>query len=331
MSRSSELVPEEASWEAPEAADGERIDRHVADHLGVARNQVQKWIGAGRVLVDGEPVKPATSVRTGDRIEAEPPPKRDETMQPEEGPVTMLHTDSDVIVVDKEPGVVVHPGAGHRTGTLAHRLLYLFPEIAGVGGPGRPGIVHRLDKGTSGVMVVARSERAYRHLSAAFAERRVDKTYLAVVYGAPASEGTIDEPIGRHRHKRQEMTVRPGGRPAVTHYETVAAHGGIALVEVELGTGRTHQIRVHLKDAGHPLVGDPTYGEARWKALPKKVQPVLSGFDRPALHAWKLAFDHPAGTGRVAFTAPVPGDLVDLWQKATGTGWPPRLGPTRCS
>lgn len=315
-------MPEEASWDVPESADGERIDRHVADHLDVARNQVRRWIDAGRVWLDGETVKPSTTVHSGDHVEAEPPPPREETLQPEDGPLSVLHEDADLILVDKAPGLVVHPGAGHPTGTLAHRLLGRYPEIEGVGGPGRPGIVHRLDKGTSGVMVVARSDRAYRHLSSAFAERRVDKTYLAVVYGTPAAEGTFDEPIGRHRQRRKEMTVRPGGKPALTHYRTLAAHGGLALVEVDLGTGRTHQIRVHFKNAGHPLVGDPTYGEARWRGLPKKVRPVLSEFERPALHAWKLAFDHPAGTSRVAFTAPVPDDLEKLWQEATGTEWP---------
>lgn len=317
----SDASPEEVSWEAPEDADGERLDRYVARHLDVSRNQIQKWIETGRVLVDGDPAKSSTTVRAGDLIEVEPPPRRDDTIQPEDGPVSILHDDEDLIVVDKEPGMVVHPGAGNRTGTLAHRLLARYPEIEGLGGPGRPGIVHRLDKGTSGVMAVARTERAYRHLTSAFADRNVDKTYLALVYGTPPDEGTIDRPIGRHRQRRKTMTVQPGGRPAVTHFSTVAAHGGIALVEIDLGTGRTHQIRVHFKNLGHPLVGDPTYGEARWKGLPKRVRPILSKFDRPALHAWKLAFDHPSGTGRVVFTAPVPDDLVELWQDATGTPW----------
>jgi 23S rRNA pseudouridine1911/1915/1917 synthase len=195
--------------------------------------------------------------------------------------------------------------------------------MAGVGGAGRPGIVHRLDQGTSGVMVVARTAPAYLRLSRAFAQREVEKRYLAIAYGAPApAAGTIEAPIGRHPLRRKEMAVIPGGRPARTGYRTLVARAGISLVELDLGTGRTHQIRVHLKHLGHPLVGDPVYGEARWRGLPRPVQAPLRDFPRPALHAWRLRFPHPVTARPVEAEAPVPEDLRDLWERVTGEAFP---------
>jgi len=316
------------SWKVDAQASGERLDRHVAEHLDVPRNRIQRWIREDRVRVNGASAKPATVVAAGDVLEVEPPAPRDDRLEPEPGELALLHLDADLIVIDKPPELTVHPGAGRPTGTLAHRLVARFPEIRGLGGPGRPGIVHRLDKDTSGVMVVARTERAYRRLSRAFASREVDKRYLAVCYGTPEPlRGRIDAPIGRHSERRKEMTVRPGARRAVTGYRVLASApelggGGLSVLELELETGRTHQIRVHLKHVRHPLVGDPVYGEARWKGLPKRVRRPLASFPRPALHAWRLAFAHPADGRRVAFEAPVPEDLVELWQGVTGTGWP---------
>jgi 23S rRNA pseudouridine1911/1915/1917 synthase len=307
------------------AADaGERLDRHVAARLDAPRNQVQRWIAAGLVRVDGAPARPSHPLRAGERIDCAPPPPADARLDPEAGELVLLFEDEDLLVVDKPPGIAVHPGAGRRGGTLVHRLLARFPELAGVGGPGRPGIVHRLDKDTSGAIVVARSTRAYRALARDFAARRVDKVYLAVAWGAPPPSGAIEAPIGRHPRRRQEMTVRPGGRSASTAFRTLAAGGGVALLEVRLTTGRTHQIRVHLKSAGHPLVGDPVYGERRWKG--RAAGPgarALRDFPRPALHAWRLALTHPGSGARVAFEAPVPDDLVHLWQEASRTPWPP--------
>jgi 23S rRNA pseudouridine1911/1915/1917 synthase len=197
--------------------------------------------------------------------------------------------------------------------------------MAGVGGPGRPGIVHRLDRDTSGVMAVARTPAAYARLSRAFAAREVRKLYLAVAYGAPVPPaGLIDAPIGRHPTHRKEMTVRPGGRPARTGYRTLAAAAGICLLELDLHTGRTHQIRVHLKSLGHPLVGDPVYGEARYKGLPRPLQAPLRDFPRPALHAWRLTLAHPATGEPMTFEAPVPADLRDLWERVTGRPFPLR-------
>lgn len=314
----------EETWRVPPEADGGRLDRHIAHHLDVPRNQVQRWIREDRVRLEGEPCRPSTAVTEGDRVEcAVPEPQGDPRIEPEPGELAVLHEDPDLVVVNKPPGLTVHPGAGRPTGTLAHRLLARYPEMAGVGGPGRPGIVHRLDRGTSGVLVAARSQRAYRALTAAFAARQVTKSYLAVVYGVPASPtGRIDAPIGRHPRERQKMAVRPGGRPARTAYKLLGTAAGVALLEVDLGTGRTHQIRVHLKSEGHPLVGDPVYGEARWKGCPAPARRALREFPRPALHAWSLSFRHPADGRRVEFEAPVPRDLRELWEGATGTPLP---------
>ena len=310
------------SWRIADLLEGERLDRCVAGHLAKPRNQVRRWIAEGRVTVNGRPAKPATAVRAGDALECWPPERRAAPgLEAEAGELAILHEESDLAVIDKPAGLTVHPGAGRDRGTLVHFLLHRFPEIGGVGGAARPGIVHRLDKDTTGALVVARTDAAYAALSAAFAERRIDKTYLAVVYGAPPACGRIDLPIGRHRHDRKRMQTRPGGRPAATRYRCLETAGGVSRLEIDLETGRTHQIRVHLKAAGHPLVGDPTYGEARWKSLPGPPRRPLRTFPRPALHAWRLGFAHPRTGDRVEVEAPVPDDLRRLWLEVTGRGW----------
>ena len=307
------------SWPVDAEASGERLDRHVAARLDVPRNQVQKWIAEGLVRVNGRAARPSATLAAGDLVECAPPEPREERVLPEPGDLRVLHEDGDLVVLDKPAGLTVHPGAGRSTGTLAHHLLDRYPEMAGVGGPGRPGIVHRLDQGTSGVIVVARTAAAYHRLARAFASREVDKRYLAIAYGAPSPpEGIIDAPVGRHPQRRKEMTVLPNGRPARTRYRTLAAASGISLLALDLETGRTHQIRVHLKHLGHPLVGDPVYGEARWKGLPRPVQAPLRDFPRPALHAWRLAFTHPGTGERLAFEAAVPEDLSSLWERVSG-------------
>ncbi len=311
-------------WTVEAEGAGERLDRHVAERLGAPRNQVQRWIREESVLVNGAPARPSVPIAAGDAIACRPPAPRDERIAPEAEPLAVLYEDADLAVLDKPAGLAVHPGAGRATGTLAHRLLARYPEMAGVGGPGRPGIVHRLDRDTSGAMVVARTAAAYAALSRAFAEREVEKRYLAIVYGEPRpAAGRIEAPIGRHPARRQEMAVRAGGRPARTLYRTAAAAAGIALLALDLETGRTHQIRVHLKSIGHPLVGDPVYGEARFRGLPKQVQGPLAAFPRPALHAWRLAFHHPRTAEPMAFEALVPADLQSLWNEVAGTPFPP--------
>jgi len=305
---------------------GERLDRLAARRLDLPRNQIQRLIRDGRITVNGQPAKPSQLLTAGDALACRPEAPREDRVTPEEGDLDLLHEDAEIVVLAKPAGLTVHPGAGRPHGTLAHRLLARYPEMAGVGGPGRPGIVHRLDRDTSGVMVLARSAAAYARLSRDFAERQVGKRYLALTYGLPQpAAGTITAPIGRHPTRRQEMTVRAGGRPAVTGYETLASGagaGGIALLRLDLKTGRTHQIRVHLKSLGHPLVGDPVYGEARWKALPRPLQPILRDFPRPALHARRLTLRHPGSGEVMTFEAPIPDDFRQLWETVTGKPLP---------
>ncbi|HEV8628951.1 MAG TPA: RluA family pseudouridine synthase [Thermoanaerobaculia bacterium] len=300
----------------PEQAAGERLDRYLADHLGLPRSQLQRWIDEGRVRVGGRPAKAAARLAAGETVEWEAPPPvaTDERLVPEAGELVVLYADGALLAIDKPAGLTVHPGAGRRTGTLVHRLLAHYPEVAGVGGPGRPGIVHRLDQGTSGVMVIARTAAAYQRLSRAFAARQVSKRYLAICHGIVRSPRKVDAPIGRHPSRRQEMAVRAGGRPAVSRLRPLATTAGASLVEVELLTGRTHQVRVHLKSLGHPLVGDPLYGEARWKGAKGAARAALRDFPRPALHAWRLGFEHPLEQRRIELEAPPPADLQELWR-----------------
>jgi 23S rRNA pseudouridine1911/1915/1917 synthase len=304
-------------WRVEEADEGERLDRHASGRLEVARNRVQRWIREGWVLVDGAPAKSSHPVAAGEQIECRPQPVADEAdLRPEPGELRLLHEDPDLVAIDKPAGLAVHRGAGRPDGTLANRLLDRYPEIAAVGGPGRPGIVHRLDLDTTGVMVVARTALAYRRLSEAFAERRVDKRYLAIVYGAPRpAAGRIDRPLARHSRDRKRIVVRPDGRPAVTDYRTLDTDRGLAVVELTLITGRTHQIRAPLKALRHPLVGDPVYGEARWRDQPVARQKALKRFPRPALHAWRLALEHPTSGERLRITAPPAEDLEELWRR----------------
>lgn len=318
------MIPEKIQVEISAAEAGQRLDRVLSDRMKVPRNQVQQWIRSERVLLEGQATKAAHPVTVGEVFVCAPP-VRDlrRGIEPETGNLEILHQDHDLVVLVKPPGLVVHPGAGRSRGTLAHRLLSRFPEIAEVGGPGRPGIVHRLDKDTSGVLVVARTPHAYENLSRAFAERRIDKRYLALVYGTPrARSGRIEAPIGRHPTRRKEMALRPDGRPALTLYRVLAAASGVSLLEIDLQTGRTHQIRVHLKSLGHPLIGDPVYGEARWKGLPRPTRTALSGFPRPALHSWRLAFDHPTTGEPVSFEALLPEDMRLLWEEVTSSQLP---------
>lgn len=309
---------------AADAAAG-RLDSFLAAHLGVARNQIQAWIRSGRVLVDGRPAaRPSEALRAGTEIRWDPPARAEDRIEPEAGALALLHVDPHLLAIDKPAGLVVHPGAGRSTGTLVHRLLARFPELAGVGGPGRPGVVHRLDRDTSGVMLVARTEAAYRALVRQFGERRIDKRYLAIVHGRPrTAAGSIEAPIGRHATERQRMAVRAAGRPARTGWRVRATCAAAAWLEIELHTGRTHQIRVHLKHLGHPLIGDPVYGENRWRALAGADRTVVSRFPRPALHAWRLALEHPVTGEPLRLEAPVPSDLVELWTNLGGES--PRL------
>ena len=302
-----------AEWE------GERLDRALSTHLGLPRNQIQSWIRDGRVRVAGAPArKTGEPLRAGVDLDWEAPPAIDARIAPEPGEIAVLFEDEHLIALDKPAGLVVHPGAGRSSGTLVHRLLARYPELAGVGGPGRPGIVHRLDGGTSGAMLVARTPETYQRLVRLFAGRGVDKRYLGVVLGVPrAPSGTVDEPIGRHPSRRQRMAVVASGKPALTAWRRLAVGRGLALLEFVLHTGRTHQIRVHARHLGHPLVGDEVYGR-----IARAAPPGVAGFPRPALHARRLALTHPISGEALVVEAPVPDDLRALWRAATGGDLP---------
>jgi 23S rRNA pseudouridine1911/1915/1917 synthase len=287
----------------PANLEGERVDRAIAFLTGWSRREVQVLVSAGDVLVGGRPVARSHRLVAGDVVEVLGEPPVEEPPGPEPVPVEVRYADDDVIVVAKPAGLVVHPGAGHPNGTLVHGLLARFPEIAGVGDPQRPGIVHRLDRDTSGLLVVARTEPAYRTLVDALTRHDVERWYLALVWGAPeALRGVIDAPIGRSTRRRTRMAVRESGRPARTAYEVARTFAAppVALVECRLETGRTHQIRVHLAAIGHPVVGDGAYGGSRSSL----------SLGRPFLHATRLEFRHPATGEAMRFEEPLPDDLA---------------------
>jgi 23S rRNA pseudouridine1911/1915/1917 synthase len=295
---------------------GLRLDRFVADRLsGLSRARVQALVESGHVRVDGAGSRAAARLKPGQEVEVDEPEPVPATPQPEAIPLRVVHEDSRLLVVDKPAGLVVHPGAGTASGTLVNALLHRVKDLSGVGGVLRPGIVHRLDKGTSGLLLVAKDDATHRALARQFAEREVSKEYLAVVLGVPARrEASIDAPIGRDPLHRKRMSARaPRGRPARSDYALLEALDGAALLRVRILTGRTHQIRVHLSSLGHPLVGDATYAAGRAAVCRRATaREALSAFARPALHAWRLAFVHPGSGARLAFESPLPDDLERL-------------------
>jgi 23S rRNA pseudouridine1911/1915/1917 synthase len=278
---------------------GERLDVFLARRVErLSRSQAQRLIERGLVTVQGEPARASRIVRQGEAVTVHLPPPEPVALEPEPLPLTVLYQDEEVIVLDKPPGMAVHPGPGHPRGTLVNALLARYPELGQVGEAFRPGIVHRLDRDTSGLMVVARTPRAHRHLVQQMKERQVRKLYLALVHGVPQPErGVVEAPIGRHPRDRKRMAVVEGGREAITRYRLLEAIGDCALLEVEPVTGRTHQIRVHMAAIGHPVVGDPVYG--RRSAL----------VSRQFLHAHRLSFVLPGRERTVEFESPLPADL----------------------
>ncbi len=293
----------------PAALDGERVDRAVCTLFGVARSQAASLVAAGAVRVGGRPVSARSRrVAEGELLEVDLPALAGEAalVGDPEVPVAVVHVDDDLIVVDKPAGLVVHPGAGRPRGTLVHGLLARFPDIAAAGDPARPGIVQRLDVGTSGLLVVARTPAAYESLVAQLSARTMERRYLALVWGRFETEtGAVDAPVGRAAGNRTSMAVSARGRPARTRYRVVEQYrepADVALVECELETGRTHQVRVHMAAIGHPVVGDARYGGARPRVTAR----------RPLLHASRLGFDHPRTGQRVRFSSPPPADLEDV-------------------
>jgi len=289
------LVPKEAARM--------RLDQFLARELPqFSRSRIQQLIRNSFVALNGSPARPREAIRAGDRIEInEPPPEKIDTA-PEAIPLEIIYEDDDLIVINKQPGLVVHPGAGQPRGTLVNALLHHFPKLSGIGGKERPGIVHRLDKETSGCLVVAKADEAHRKLSEQFAERTVEKIYLALVAGKlRKSSGVIEEKIGRHpvHRKRMSVTAR-SGRPAKTEYRVLSSSDQMSLLECKLHSGRTHQVRVHLHHLGHPVLGDKVYGGKHAKPFPRQM-----------LHAWKLGFEHPRTSEWKTFKAAPPEDFRD--------------------
>ena len=296
----------------PDAHRGQRLDQALAALFpDFSRTRLKLWIEAGRVLVDGSRPKPRDLVRGGELVRVEPLEEARVAIEPEAIALEVIHEDEALIVLVKPAGLVVHPGAGNARATLQNALLAHDPELAKLP---RAGIVHRLDKDTSGLLVIARTAAAHTRLTRALAGHEVEREYEAVASGVMTAGGTVDAPIDRHPVDRLRMAVRAGGRDAVTHYRVLERFRAHTHVRVRLETGRTHQIRVHLAHAGFPLVGDPLYG--RRLVLPRAASPAavaaLRAFRRQALHAGRLAFVHPMTGAKVEFQAPLPADVVEL-------------------
>ncbi|NOZ93946.1 MAG: RluA family pseudouridine synthase, partial [Acidobacteria bacterium] len=279
----------------PELA-GERLDRCLTRlHPAWTRSHVRRLIDGGHVQLAGRSPKPATTVAAGDVLTVTEPPPEPSHLEPEAMKLSIVFEDEHILVLDKPAGLVIHPAAGNPSGTLVNALLHHCDDLSGIGGVERPGIVHRLDKNTTGLMVVAKNDSAHQRLSLAFRRRQVHKTYLAVCYGVPdPAEGVVDAPIGRHPRERQRMAVVPNGRPSRTLYELREAFTGTALLACRLVTGRTHQIRVHMAHLGHALVGDPLYAGRQWRNLQEPARSACRNFPRQALHAHRLELTHPA-------------------------------------
>lgn len=301
---------------------GKRLDVFLTSrHPDLSRSQIKRAVEEGRVTVNDSPVKAGFCLRPGDRVVFRNIPPRPWGVEAEDIPLSIVFEDESIIVIDKPPGLVVHPGAGNYRGTLVNALLFHCHDLSGIGGHLRPGIVHRLDKNTSGIMVVAKSDPVHRSLARQFKNRQVTKLYKAIVAGAmPAGEGVVEAPIGRHRTDRKKMSTSGArGRQAVTRWKLSQSFGRVAsLLDVRIETGRTHQIRVHLKDIGHPVLGDTLYGNRSVGIA------ALKSMNRQALHAATLGVYHPLREEFMEFTAPLPEDMTllmgELEKLAHGTG-----------
>lgn len=296
--------------------DGRRVDQVLAELLpGESRSSIVRLIEEGHVSIDGQAApRKSAAVATGSTIRVSIPEPSPLELTPRDIPLSILYEDDAIVVIDKPAGLVVHPGAGHEDSTLVHALLHHIRDLSGIGGELRPGIVHRLDQDTTGVLVVAKSDTAHRALTSQWNSDAVEKEYLAVIYGTPkTAAGTIDKPIDRDPRDRKKMTVVQGGRPAVTNYRVVESLRHASVVHCWLKTGRTHQIRVHLKSLGHPVVGDPLYSGPQWRGVPdKRLQRTFAEFSRQALHARRLKIPHPATGESMIFEAPMPADIAAL-------------------
>lgn len=321
-------IPESESvhhrWTVGSGVQG-RLDSHVADRTGLSRSRVAALMAEGRVLVDGRLAKKSEGVVPGRVVEVRVPPPAPSEAEPEDIPLEIVFEDRELVVVNKQAGLVVHPAPGHPGGTLVNALLHHVGDLSGIGGTLRPGIVHRLDRDTSGLMVAAKTDRAHRALSDALRERRVKRVYLAALWGMLAEERVVvDRPVGRHPRDRTRMGVVAGGRPARTRLRHLERWPAASLCEAALDTGRTHQIRVHAASIGHAVVGDEVYGPGRERGFGGEARrwaaELAARTPRQFLHAHRLEFDHPATGEVMAFRAPLPGDLAAVRGWAVGEG-----------
>jgi 23S rRNA pseudouridine1911/1915/1917 synthase len=320
---------------AAEEQSGARLDRVLAASVeGLSRTRLKALILDGRVTIGGRTIRdPGQRVNAGDAITVNVPPAEPAEPAGEDIPLNVAYEDGDLIVIDKPAGLVVHPAAGHPTGTLVNALIaHCGDSLSGIGGVKRPGIVHRLDKDTSGLLVVAKNDRAHKKLADQFADHGrtgpLQRQYLAFVWGVPdRPRGTVEAPIDRHPHARDKMAVRPNGREAITHWEVLERYQGVdgkpvaSLVACELETGRTHQIRVHMAHIGHPLLGDETYAsgfKTKSVLLPPDAQAALAALGRQALHAHILGFQHPSTGEEMSFSSELPPDLAGLRRALAG-------------
>lgn len=298
---------EKLEWVAGPADAKERIDKYAKTQLGeeVSRSQIQLWIEAGDLVVNGAPVKANYKLAEGDRVVLTIPEAEPTEIEPEDLPLDIYYEDGDVIVVNKARGMVVHPAPGHASGTLVNALMHHCQDLSGINGELRPGIVHRIDKDTSGLIMAAKNDKAHASLAAQLKAHTVTRKYYALVHGNVShDQGTVDAPIGRDPHDRKMYTViERNSKHAVTHFQVVERFGDYTLLELKLETGRTHQIRVHMKFIGHPLVGDPLYGRSKGIKM-----------DGQALHAAVLGFDHPEDGRYLEFSAPIPSDMEEVLQ-----------------
>jgi 23S rRNA pseudouridine1911/1915/1917 synthase len=308
----------------PSGQEPARLDIFVGNLEGLTRSMARRLIENGMVTVDGEAQKPSLKLRGGESITVNIPPPAPAEPEAETIPLAILYEDKDIVVVNKPAGMVVHPGAGNRTGTLVNALLGHCHDLSGVGGELRPGIVHRIDKDTSGILVVAKNDPAHRSLSSQFKEHTIKRVYLALVFGSPKSDkGRIEASIGRHPVDRKKMSSSARrGKTAVTHWQVIGRFKGLTLLRIRLETGRTHQIRVHLSEVGHPIAGDPVYGgPGRLASLSdKKLQGLIREMGRQALHAKTLGFLHPASGEYMEYDSVLPDEIarvVDYLEKSS--------------
>ena len=307
---------------------GRRLDQFLSEtDLNLSRSQAKNLIKKNYILLNQRPTKPSIHLKAGDLISVTFPRPEPLSLKPEPLPLTILYEDSSVIVVDKPAGMVVHPAAGNPSGTLVNALLYHCKDLGGINGVLRPGIVHRLDKDTSGVMVVAKDDEAYQQLTRQFRNRTVEKVYLTIAYGKfKQEEGLIDSAIGRHPSQRKRMSTRTRkGRMAITRWKRIESLNGFTLLEIFPQTGRTHQIRVHLSSMGHPLLGDPLYGrKGRLGSIQDPgLKECVKRMNRQALHALRLAFSHPRTGEKVQFESPIPQDMREVleWLRYRQRKW----------